>query len=67
MPSHRELATENIQQLQRLLAQLDLVCRQAAELSVDINAQMKARARALRPAASDAPTPQRRARKRKTR
>lgn len=60
MPSHRELATESIAKLQNLLAQLDGVCRQAAELSVEINAQMKDRARALRPAASDAKTPERR-------
>jgi hypothetical protein len=63
MPSQRELATESIIKLQNLLAQLDLVCRQAAELSHEIDAQMKDRARALRPAASDAPIPKRRVRR----
>jgi hypothetical protein len=66
MPSQRELATESIAKLQNLLTQLDLVCRQAAELQAEINAQMRDRARAFRPAVSDAPTPRRRPTKRKT-
>jgi len=67
MPSHRELALETIERLQDLLAELDHVCGQAAELSAQITAQLNEHAHAIRPAKSNARTPERRLVKRATR
>ena len=58
MPMHRELTNESIERLRGLLAQLDLVCREAAELSEQIAVQMKDHKHAMRSAASDAPSPE---------
>jgi len=63
--THHELTDASIDQLRKLLAQLDAVCQQAKELSAHINEEMAARARANRPAKSNAakPKPRRVARK----
>jgi len=63
MPTHRKLTDETIERLRALLAELDLVCQQAAELSVQVTAQMNEHKHAMRPAASDAPIPERRVRR----